>query len=41
MKKSQINIFYYYLRTINRKCIKKLRDFLFQNKTFIPEYNPA
>ena len=24
----------------NPECIKKLRDFLFQNKRFIPEYNP-
>ena len=28
----------YYLN-FQFKCIKQLRDFLFQNKTFIPEYN--
>ena len=25
---------------MNPKFIKQLRDFLFRNKTFIPEYNP-
>ena len=30
----------YYLN-FQFKCIKQLRDFLFQNKTFIPEYNPT